>query len=148
MDGFAEWVTAGASFGTFLIALAALWLAHKQIRRTREIAAYDAYEAFHHFALQYPEFGTGVFDFATASELDRRRYEYFVMSVLLTIERVLQLFPNEASWKAAVTDDVETHLAFIVSPHFTPLRANLDGKVITLIDEIVCSHEGRRAARE
>lgn len=135
-----ETVTAAATVLTFCVAVVALLVAMHQIRVSREIAAYDAYEEYHHFILQHPELGAGGFHYESAESDDRRRYEVFVMSMLLTAERVLALFPRSADWRAALLDDINLHLEFIASEAFQPLRACLNPKVDRLIDEALRKH--------
>ena len=119
------------------IALAGVIMAMRQLRISREMRAQDAYEAYHHLGLQYPELGTGLLDSARASELDRRRYVWFVLSMLLTVERILTLFPRDRHWRSALEDDIRTHAKLIGSTEFAPHRESLDPKVVKLIDHVL-----------
>lgn len=119
---------------TALIALFALFFARQQIRISREIDALNAYEKHHHLCLQYPEFCSGHFFETGKSPAAQSQYFTFVMSTLLTIERILVLFPKDKAWRAAFVDDLKRHEAFLRSEMFGPRRASLSPELLALID--------------
>ena len=133
VGSFADIVAAAAGLGTFVIALIAVMLASRQIRTAREIEALAAYERYHHLVLEYPDLGTGDFDYLKASGPSKRRYEVFAMSVLLTIERVLALFPNDPNWRKALEDDLLLHKSFLCSPEFGSFVQNLEPAVADFV---------------
>lgn len=119
------------------VAIVGVIMAMRQIQISREMRAQDAYETYHHLGLQHADLGTGLMDPQSATEADRRRYTWFVLSMLLTVERILTLFPNDKHWRAALDDDIITHAKLISSPEFAPHRASLDPKVVKLIDGVL-----------
>ena len=131
----AETITAYATVGMFLLALIAVVVALRQIHVMKEVEAYNAYENYHHFILQYPELGAGGFVYNTASTQERFRYITFVMSVLLTLERVMALFRNEPDWNAAFEDDLVIHREFLCSPDFGTYIGNLNPRVAQFIQK-------------
>jgi hypothetical protein len=119
---------------TTLIALIALLFARHQIRISREIDALNAYEKLHHLCLQYPKFAVGYSIEAEQDASELSQYFTFVMSTLLTIERILVLFPKDQAWRAAFVDDLKRHENFLGSEKFRPYRASLSPKLLALID--------------
>lgn len=128
-------IGAGAAFGTMLIALAALGVALRQIRSSREVEAQNAYEGYHHLSLQYPRYAYGAIDVAAADGAELDAYCLYVLSMLLTVERVLTLFPHDRHWRAALIDDVSRHRALLASEKFRPHKASLDPRVARLVDQ-------------
>lgn len=141
MDGFVvDLVEVGGPIGslvTGLIAVVGLLLAAQQIHVSRELAAQTAYEAYHHLGLAHPTLATGNYDFQVAANDDREKYRWFVLSMLLTVERVLALFPNDRHWKAALQDDILIHHKFIASTYFGPHWESLDPRVKALAEEVL-----------
>lgn len=136
-----NFLSENANSGTFiagavtaLIALVALFFARHQIRMSREIDALNAYEKLHHLCLQFPEFAVGYSIDAETSASKQSQYFTFVMSTLLTIERILVLFPKDPAWRAAFVDDLNRHMAFLRSDKFAPYRASLSPELLALID--------------
>jgi len=127
--------TLAAAVATAIVAIAGLFVAMRQIRSSREVEALNAYEKYHHLCLEYPEFGTGDFDWASAEPVERRRYFVFVLSVLLTIERILVLFPRDRVWRAAFLDDLDCHERFLRSDEFVMYQPAIDKAVLRLVEE-------------
>ena len=136
LDKVAAIVGGFSELGILIAALIGFIFALRQIRVSREIAAQDAYEAYHHFGFQYPHLSSGGFDFAAANRDDRNQYHWFVMSMLLTVEKIITLFPNDKAWRNAVEDDIAHHIEYLESNHFQTNRASLDGRVLNIIDEM------------
>ncbi len=129
---------------TMLIAIVALFIARKQIRSTREVEALNAYEKYHHLCLLYPELGCGEFDYANSSIEERRRYITFALSMLLTVERILVLFPRNKVWRASFFDDFAQHEAFLRSSDFDEFRPTMDRGLLKLIDSFLRSSTASR----
>jgi hypothetical protein len=117
------------------VAVLALFIAKRQIRASREIEALNAYEKHHHLCLQYPELSSGAFEYDRSSPVDQQRYVTFLLSMLLTIERILVLFPKDAGWRAAFRDDFDRHRVFLCSRDFAKYRLTVSSDVIALIDQ-------------
>lgn len=128
---------AAASIVTACVATIGLILAWRQISVSREVAAQTAYEAYHHLAILHPALGAGQIDFNSVAEEDRERYRWFVLSMLLTVERILALFPNDRYWRAALEDDIRIHKTFISSESFASHLGSLDPSVIRLIQSVL-----------
>ena len=134
-------VGAGAALGTTLVAGAALVVALRQIRSSREVEAQNAYEGYHHLSLQYPRYAYGLIDIATADAAELDAYCLYVLSMLLTVERVLTLFPGDRHWRAALIDDVSRHRALLTSDIFRRHKLSLDPQVARLVDQVTQSSE-------
>ncbi|CAN0481388.1 unnamed protein product, partial [Phaeothamnion confervicola] len=105
---------------TALAAFCGLLIAWRQIGVSRQVAAQNAYEAYHHVVIASPQLGRGTFDFSRAKGDDRERYRWFVLSMLLTVERILTLFPKDKQWAVALEQDIILHHRFIESEWFEP----------------------------
>ncbi len=122
-----------ANFGLLIAAVIALFVAGKQIRVARETEAINAYEKYHHVSLEYPRLANG-FDHAASTPEEYTQYEFYVMCMLLTIERVMTLFPDDREWSAAFLDDVRRHQKFFCSNRFAQHIDSLDSKVVHFIE--------------
>lgn len=129
-----ETITAYATVGMLALALFAVVVALRQIHVMKEVEAYNAYENYHHFILQYSQLACGNFDFAAASHEDRFRYITLVMSMLLTVGRVMALFGSQPEWDASFEDDLNLHRNFLCSPEFGNFIGTMDAKVVRFIE--------------
>jgi hypothetical protein len=133
-----DWAATGAMLGgigalvTAAIASVAALLALWQIRSSRETSALVAYAGFHDLCLQYPELATDV-DVASLSSIEGNRYHWFVMRLLLTIESIMNLYPRDKAWAAAVTEDLACHRSYLSSADFDRHLPKLDRKLAALI---------------
>jgi len=129
-----SWVSALSSFGTLLVALAALVFALRQIRLSKELEALNSYESYHRLLLEYPSLGSGQVNLEAPS-IEKWKYETFVLSMLLTMERVMVLRPSDPSWEFALEDDLNAHKEFLSSKDFVPLMGTLHRDVAAFIKQ-------------
>jgi hypothetical protein len=125
-DFVLTWAEPVAAIVTCAAAVSALVYAHLQIvagkqaelenaKLAKEMDALNAYERYHELMLAHPDLAMN-FDFLNASEKEQNRYIVFVMSMMLTVERVLVLLPNDENWEPALRDDLRMHKQFLCSP--------------------------------
>ena len=114
----AELIASAANFAVAIAAVAALFLARHQIQASREVSALEAYEDYHKFAIEYPEFCIGP-DPKSLPENERFRYTYFVLYILMVGERIYITVPRHDSWTAAIEGDIRIHKKLISSTHFS-----------------------------
>lgn len=105
----------------------------EQIQVDRELEAINAYAAYHQMMIDNPELSTA-FNHTSCTGEAYTQYVAYVMSMLLTIERILTLFPSDPQWAAAFEDDLQLHRQFLCSAEFVPHVASLDDRVATFID--------------
>lgn len=122
---------------TALFAVVGLLVALRQLRASREMNAQTAYEEYHHLVLQHSEIGVGLFNYDTASDIEKHKYRWFILSMLLTVERILTLFPRDKNWRSALEQDIVIHAPFLMSPAFAVHRESLDSRVCKLIDSVL-----------
>lgn len=130
------WLLAGTfatGLATAIVAIVALFIARRQIRTTHEVEALNAYEKYHHLCLQYPEYGCGAFDYERSRGLERRQYVTFALSMLLTVERILMLFPKNDLWRQSFFDDFAQHESFLRSQEFQSFEPSLQPELRELI---------------
>ena len=130
--GSADWISALSSLGTLIAAIAALIVAIRQIKLSKEIEAFNSYESYHRLMLEYPHLGSGQIG-SDASLVEKWQYETFVLSMLLTMERVMILRPQDPSWEIALEDDLNLHKRFLCSAEFVPLAGTLNEDVAAFI---------------
>lgn len=139
-----DWTSIGLlaiALATTILAAMGLSIAARQIQTAREIEALNGYEKYHHLCLEYPDLACADFDHEGASAVDKQRYEVFVASMLLTIERIIVLFPRDKVWRAAFDDDIGRHAKFLGSDQFKRYRPTINPEVLELIDAFP---QGRR----
>lgn len=131
----AEAISATSSIVVGFAAVAALILAWFQVRVSREISAISAYEDYHKLSLQYPEFGLGA-DHEKLSELDKRRYLFFVLYALMVGERIFLMSRAGREWTDAIESDVRLHKKFMLSDEFSTYRAQ-DWAINPIIERVL-----------
>jgi hypothetical protein len=135
VTSLADFATMGTNMALVIVAAYALFIARNQIRVSREMEAINAYEKHHHLVIEFPQFVSN-FKFDNCNAKESVQYEYFVMSMLLTIERILSLFPHDDAWRAALIDDVRRHQSFFCSERFTQVSGSLSYDVLKLINQV------------
>ncbi len=108
------------------VAVVALVIAKQQIYATNDISVQDAYLEYHRLCIQYPEFANPDYGRISTNPLSLERYYWFVLSMLICIERVLQTYKNTASWDQSIEDDFEIHEEFLRSERFALVLPNFD----------------------
>lgn len=140
VHALAEVASAAAGLGTFAIAALALLVGARQLGTAREMEALNAYEKYHHLTLDHPDLAAGNFDITAASQDERRRYVTYVLSMLLTLERVMVLFPRDRKWRAAFEDDLLPHQRFLCAEEFLWHRESLSPLVERFIARTAQKH--------
>ena len=115
----ADLISAATNITVALAAIAALFFARQQVRASREISALEAYEDYHKFAIEYPQFCTG----PNPKNLNDRevfRYIYFVLYILMVAERIFITVPKRESWIPSIEEDIRIHKKLISSEQFSP----------------------------
>jgi hypothetical protein len=138
-----------ANLGILAVAVYALIVAtrqiavnREQIQVDREMEAINAYEAYHHLSIEHPELCTD-FDHTNCSPAAYSSYLSYVMSMLLTIGRIMTLFPNDQEWLAAFDDDVRMHQRFLCSKEFLRHEPSLDRRVANFIAQTASKYGWR-----
>jgi hypothetical protein len=125
-----------------VVAVRQIQVNREQILVDREIEAINAYEAYHHLSIEHPELCTN-FDHASCTPEQYSQYISYVMSMLLTIERIMTLFPNDPQWASAFDDDLQMHSSFLCSEKFLRHEPSLDRRVAEFIVETAKRHDWR-----
>lgn len=129
VSDIADLAMAGSAIIAAAVAVIALFLAKAQIRAANEISVQDAYLEYHRLAIQYPDFANPDYEAIRRTPRLETQYMWFVLSMLVCVERVLLTYRSTESWEAAIGDDFEMHRAYLTSEAFEPLLGNFDDEL-------------------
>ena len=116
----ADWLSAGATVATAIIAAAALYIAKTQVAQTRAIArestATNLYNNCLELCLQYPKLAepqlSGGFVKLVSDPNQGACYGWFVASLLLSCEEILEVTNNDNQWRASVSSTLDGHAEY------------------------------------
>jgi hypothetical protein len=107
---------------TAAVAVTAALFAWRQVREINRLNAEDKYLEYHWIAFSNPQFSAPNYDSIKSDPNLYERYQWFVTGMLMCVERILAVFPDDISWRSAVTEDVRRHREMIESPDFARTR--------------------------
>ena len=111
-----DWLAAWSTFATAVVAALALTVAVIQVRTSneaqREATAQDTYKEYLKLAIENPELSDGLETLPTDQKL-RTKYGWFVSYFLHSAEHVSLIYPNDPEWRAAISNQVCFHRAFL-----------------------------------
>lgn len=128
-------VTSASAVVAATIAVAALRIAKQQIQENKSLNAQDAYLQFHRFSFENPEFSKPKNSGIYRSKEDTIRYHWFVIHMLICIERIVIMFPSDESWRKAIKDDLNDHKNYICSKSFDQYLTNFSTEMQGIIAE-------------
>jgi hypothetical protein len=110
-----------ATMLTFVVALAALLVAVKQIQSAnlsqREATAQETYGEYLKLAIEKPELADGIVDQNATAE-DRAKYSWFVSYCLHAAEHIYLLFPDDENWANALRSQICPHRDYLSGEEF------------------------------
>jgi hypothetical protein len=138
MKSAADWATVA----TAVIALLALGVAIIQIKSTnkisRESAATKLYDESLKLCLEFPKFANP--DHNTFSADEYRSYRWFVASLLLSAEQILEVTKGDRAWRNSVKATLRRHSRYLASRldgTETKLEDFYEEKLLPVIAEII-----------
>jgi hypothetical protein len=84
----------------------------------REQAAYEAWERYSEFSVEYPDLASGQYKYLGDGSEKDTRYENFVDRFLLAAEMVLNADPDDLAWRSTLIWEVRRHQSYISHSDF------------------------------
>lgn len=148
----AEELDASASMLTFVIALAALFLAWRQLvsskQEARNALAKTLYREYILLAMQNPEFSMPSYPVENPKMLrfsgDPKQYdayEFYVSHMLYAVEEIVDMVrgtPEWSGWRETILSQMEYHALYLKSDDFP--RSHWSSDVLSLVDEAIESY--------
>lgn len=90
----------------------------EQQRLQREFTAYETWEKFFEFSMQYPDLSSAKEGVAMINGVPSEQYVWFVERILIAGEQVLRAEPNDVQWRQSIAWEIRSHPGYILSDEF------------------------------
>lgn len=134
-----KWMDIFTGLATIAIAVAALFIAYRQLNSSREEArsttAHNLYHQYLTICIEKPEYANGMVKPQERSE-EYGKYCWFVSSMLFTFEQILETKATDPKWQRTIKSQLQTHKEFLACSR-TVREREWNDELQAIIDQVL-----------